>query len=31
MNEEIAKLNCPNLNTLQDKYIVETGLEVEGE
>lgn len=31
MNEEIAKLNCPNLNTIQDKYIIETGLEVEGE
>jgi serine/threonine protein kinase len=31
MNEEIAKLNCPNLNTIKDFYIIETGLEVEGE
>lgn len=31
MNEEIAKLNCPNLNTITDSYVVETGLEVEGE
>lgn len=22
INEEIAKLNCPNLNSIQDKYII---------
>jgi hypothetical protein len=31
MNEEIGKLGCPNLNTAKGKYIIETGLDVEGE
>lgn len=29
MNEEISKLKCKNLNTIIDKYVIQTGLEVE--
>lgn len=29
MNQEISKLKCKNLNTIQEKYVIQTGLEVE--
>lgn len=31
MNEEIGLLNSPFLNTFQDKYVIQTGLELTGE
>ena len=31
LHQEIKKLNCSNLNTLADQYVIQTGLESEGE
>lgn len=31
MNEIVSAFGCMNCNTIQDKYIIQTGLEVQGE
>lgn len=31
VNEKIAELKCTRLNTIADKYVIQTGLELEGE